>query len=187
MCLEGGVCPHFCWIECSNPKLCCWKYLFCHTQDPFHLHSEACLISFPKICLGKDTLAFQLFLPLSWLCVLRHTIISLWISAASTWELGGTCSLAPNFWGVAYRACLESLSGVVGPKTLTRSQYLGPAFSEIKLLPKWNLDCAKLAEQLAWVETTSLSQQGVPQLGRESLSSSSALASELPVLVEWGM
>lgn len=70
--------------------------------------------------------------------------------------------LAPNFKSVAYRACLEPLSGVVGSKVLTRSQYQGLAFSEIKLLTKWNRDCAKLAEQLVWVETTSLSQQGVP-------------------------
>lgn len=55
---------------------------------------------------------------------------------AEAYGLGETCLLAPNFKGVAYRACLEPLSGAVGSKVLTRNQVLGLAFSEIKLLTK---------------------------------------------------
>lgn len=83
------------------------------------------------------------------------------------YRLGETCLLAPTFKSVAHRACLELLPGVVGSRVLTRNQYLGSAFSEIKLLTKWNQDCAKPklepAEQLVWVETTNLSQHGVPR------------------------
>lgn len=141
--------------------------------------------------LGIGTLAFQLLLPLSGLCVLRWSefpsaITALWNSAASTWEPGETCSLAPNFRGIAHRTCLESLSGVAGPKTVTRSQYLSPAFSEIKLLLKWNWGCTKPAEQLAWVETTSLSWQGVPGSGWESPSRFGFRTSRACVLADPG-
>lgn len=105
-----------------------------------------CLIIFPKTYLSKETSAFKLFFP-SGSCELRlsafpSTTVSLWTYAAYTSELGETCSLAPNFKGVAYRACLEPLSGVAGSKMLTRNPYLGSASCEIKLLTKWNSDCA---------------------------------------------
>lgn len=173
-----------------NLKVPIWSLVaentyFHSTQGPYNGHWQwetICLIfffflrstSFPRTYLGKETSAFEIVFPWSWWCELSLSVSSsavtlLWTSAAYTWgglRTGWNMFVWLLILSVAYRACLEPLSGVVGSKVLTRNQDLGSTFSEIKLLTKWNRGCVKPAEQLVWVETTSLSQQGVPRLVR---------------------
>lgn len=68
-------------------------------------------------------------------CVL-YGHIALTLGSLDSKRLGETSLLAPTFKSVAHRACLELLPGVVGSRVLTRNQYLGSAFSEIKFLTK---------------------------------------------------
>lgn len=59
---------------------------------------------------------------------------SLYLKRLTDWERHVCWPLL--FKIVAHRACLELLPGVVGSRVLTRNQYLGSVFSEIKLLTK---------------------------------------------------
>lgn len=172
-------------LKSTNLKSCCWKYLLSlysrSLQCPLKMRNYLFIFffflrstSFSRSYLGKETSAFEIVFPWSWWCELSLSVFSsavllLWTSAAYTWgslRTGWNMFVWLLILSVAYRACLEPLSGVAGSKVLTRNQDLGSTFSEIKLLTKWNRGCVKPAEQLVWVETTSLSQQGVPRLVR---------------------
>lgn len=154
---ESVICPHFWWIWKFQSEVLLLKIstfsMFKVLITSIENEKTICLNFFPYLVhpflgpiLGKETPAFEIVFPLSWCCVLRPSAFSFAVycfeprpPVLEASELGATRLLAPNYFkSVTYRACPELLSGVVGSRVLTRNQCLGSAFSEIKLLTKWN-------------------------------------------------